>query len=71
MRDRNPYFARMALHLSRPSRMDQVNLQKPVTLSVLLATMRRAAKALSRPLKRQPPQLKNLLLACQRQTNGA
>lgn len=71
MRDKNPHSVRMALHLSRPSRMDQINLQKPVILSVLLATTRRAARVLSHPLKLRLPQLKSLLPACQKQTNGA
>lgn len=62
---------RTVLHLNRPSRMDQVNPQKPGTLSALLETMRRAAKVLSRPLKLRPPRPKSLLLACQKQTNGA
>lgn len=71
MRDRNPHSVRMALHPNRPSRMDQVNLLKLVTLSVLLATTLQAAKVLNHPLKLRPPQLKSLLLACQKQTNGA
>lgn len=71
MRDRNPHSVRMAPHLSCRSRMDQVNLQKPVTLSVLLAMTRQAAKALSFLLNLRPLQLRSLLLACQKQTSGA
>ena len=71
IRDRNLCFVRTVLHPSRPSRMGQVNLQKRVILSVLLATMHQAAKVLSRPPKPRHPQLKSLLPACQKQTNGA
>lgn len=71
MHDRNPHFVRTVLRPNSPSRMDQVNLQKRVIPSVLLATTRQAAKALSRLPKLRRPQLKSLSPACQKRTNGA
>lgn len=71
MRDRNQHFARMALHLNRLCRTGQIKAQKLATLSVLSATTRQATKVLNCLLKLRLPQLKSLLLACQKQTNGA